>query len=102
MPGVNFTAVVMAAGQGTRMLSRTPKVLHEVCGRPMVAWPVLAAFEAGASSVVVVQGPGADLGAALPDEVITAVQPQADGTGGAVAAALGQVEHEAVVVLSGD
>ena len=41
------TALIMAAGQGTRMRSSVPKVLHEVCGRPMVAWPILAAREAG-------------------------------------------------------
>ena len=46
--------VVMAAGQGTRMRSRTPKVLHELCGRPMVGWPIAAAREAGAAKVVVV------------------------------------------------
>ena len=53
-PVTSFSAVVMAAGQGTRMRSATPKVLHEICGRPMVAWPVIAAQEAGAERVVVV------------------------------------------------
>ena len=53
---MSFTAVVMAAGQGTRMRSKLPKVLHPVCGRPMVHWPVLAAREAGAATVVVVGG----------------------------------------------
>ncbi len=45
------TVVIMAAGQGTRMRSSTPKVLHELCGRPMIAWPVAAAREAGAELV---------------------------------------------------
>ncbi|MDX6587503.1 MAG: bifunctional UDP-N-acetylglucosamine pyrophosphorylase / glucosamine-phosphate N-acetyltransferase [Solirubrobacterales bacterium] len=93
----------MAAGQGTRMRSALPKVLHELCGRPMVAWPVLAAIEAGAGRVVVVSSPGVELAAALPEGTRTAVQPVADGTGGAVLAALADVAPGApVVVLSGD
>jgi bifunctional UDP-N-acetylglucosamine pyrophosphorylase/glucosamine-1-phosphate N-acetyltransferase len=99
----SFTAVVMAAGQGTRMRSATPKVLHEICGRPMVAWPVIAAQEAGAERVVVVSSPDVDLGAALPEGTRTATQPVPDGTGGAVLAALGDVAPGLpVVVLSGD
>lgn len=99
----SFTAVVMAAGQGTRMKSATPKVLHEICGRPMVAWPVAAAQEAGAERVVVVTSPSVDLAAALPEGTRTAVQPQADGTGGAVLAALPETAPGVpVVVLSGD
>jgi bifunctional UDP-N-acetylglucosamine pyrophosphorylase/glucosamine-1-phosphate N-acetyltransferase len=99
----SFSAVVMAAGQGTRMRSATPKVLHEICGRPMVAWPVVAARAAGASRVVVVASPNVDLGAALPEGTRTATQPVPDGTGGAVLAALPETEPDApVVVLSGD
>ena len=51
------TVLILAAGQGTRMRSSTPKVLHELCGRPMVLWPVRAALEAGAGRVVVVDSP---------------------------------------------
>ena len=99
----SFTAVVMAAGQGTRMRSALPKVLHELCGRPMVAWPVIAAVDAGAERVVVVSSPNVDLTPALPEGTRTAVQPVADGTGGAVLAALPDtVSGLPVVVLSGD
>lgn len=99
----SFSAVVMAAGQGTRMRSALPKVLHELCGRPMVAWPVLAARAAGAQAVIVVTGPDVDLTPALPEGATTAVQPVPDGTGGAVLAALGGlVQGQPVVVLSGD
>jgi bifunctional UDP-N-acetylglucosamine pyrophosphorylase/glucosamine-1-phosphate N-acetyltransferase len=99
----SFSAVVMAAGQGTRMRSATPKVLHEICGRPMVAWPVVAAQAAGAVRVVVVASPGVDLSDALPEGTRTATQPVPDGTGGAVLAALPETEPGApVVVLSGD
>ena len=52
--------VVLAAGQGTRMKSSLPKVLHPVAGRPMVAWAVKAAQDLGARNVVVVTGHGAE------------------------------------------
>jgi bifunctional UDP-N-acetylglucosamine pyrophosphorylase/glucosamine-1-phosphate N-acetyltransferase len=93
----------MAAGQGTRMRSELPKVLHEVCGRPMVAWPILAAREAGAGRVCVIVSPDRDLGSALPDGTETIVQPEADGTGGALRAAREAIaESDSVLVLSGD
>ncbi|HWI70732.1 MAG TPA: bifunctional UDP-N-acetylglucosamine diphosphorylase/glucosamine-1-phosphate N-acetyltransferase GlmU [Baekduia sp.] len=99
----SFSAVVMAAGQGTRMRSATPKVLHEICGRPMVAWPVVAAIEAGATTVVVVGSPDVDLTPALPEGTRTAIQPVPDGTGGAVLAGLPETTPgQPVVVLSGD
>ncbi len=93
----------MAAGQGTRMRSSLPKMLHPVCGRAMVAWPVLAAREAGAGRVAAIVSPGVDIAAGLPDGVETVEQPQPDGTGGAVRAALTLIEDaETVLVLSGD
>jgi bifunctional UDP-N-acetylglucosamine pyrophosphorylase/glucosamine-1-phosphate N-acetyltransferase len=93
----------MAAGEGTRMRSSLPKMLHPVCGRPMVAWPILAAREAGAGRVAVIVSPGRDISAGLPGEVETVEQPRADGTGGAIRAAGALIEQsEAVLVLSGD
>jgi bifunctional UDP-N-acetylglucosamine pyrophosphorylase / glucosamine-1-phosphate N-acetyltransferase len=97
------TALIMAAGQGTRMRSETPKVLHQVCGRPMVAWPVLAAREAGAGRICVIVSPQHDIAAGLPDGVETVVQPESDGTGGALRAAADVIsESDTIVVLSGD
>lgn len=97
------TVLIMAAGQGTRMRSAIPKVLHPVCGRPLVAWPIVAAQEAGAGRVAVIVSPGRDISGALPDGVETVLQPEADGTGGALRAAQALVEDsETVVVLSGD
>ncbi len=93
----------MAAGEGTRMRSSTPKMLHPVCGRPLVAWPIRAARDAGAGRVAAIVSPGIDISAGLPDGVETVVQPQPDGTGGAVRAALSLIEQaETVLVLSGD
>jgi bifunctional UDP-N-acetylglucosamine pyrophosphorylase / glucosamine-1-phosphate N-acetyltransferase len=93
----------MAAGQGTRMRSELPKVLHEICGRPMVAWPILAAQEAGAGRICVIVSPDRDLSSALPNGTETIVQPEADGTGGALRAAADVVrDSDTVVILSGD
>jgi bifunctional UDP-N-acetylglucosamine pyrophosphorylase/glucosamine-1-phosphate N-acetyltransferase len=103
--------LILAAGQGTRMRSARPKVLHELCGRPMVLWPVAAARAAGAEKVVVVDSPARALEAVLPAGVELAVQPRADGTGGAVAAAMARLAEgpgaesdsdALIVVLSGD
>src|SRR5882757_270858 len=95
--------LVMAAGEGTRMRSSTPKMLHPVCGRAMVAWPILAAREAGAGQFAVIVSPGRDLSDGLPEEVETVEQPEADGTGGAIRAARQLIgESETVLVLSGD
>ena len=85
------------------MRSSLPKMLHPVCGRPMVAWPILAAREAGAGRVAAIVSPGRDISAGLPEGVETVVQPEPDGTGGAVRAALPLIEEsETVLVLSGD
>lgn len=95
--------IVLAAGQGTRMRSQTPKALHEICGRPMALWPVVAAQRAGAQRVVLVDSPAKPLEAVLPDGVLLAVQPQSNGTGGAVLAAASHIRPQStVVVLSGD
>jgi len=95
--------LVMAAGKGTRMRSSLPKMLHPVCGRAMVAWPVLAAREAGAGRVAAIVSPGMDLAAGLPEGVETVEQPEPDGTGGAIRAARELIAaSETVLVLSGD
>jgi bifunctional UDP-N-acetylglucosamine pyrophosphorylase/glucosamine-1-phosphate N-acetyltransferase len=83
-------------------------VLHELCGLPMVLWPVRAALAAGAGEVVVIDSPERALEDVLPEGVRLAVQPQSNGTGGAVVAgmaeldALGVRDDAPVVVLSGD
>ncbi|MFA9399520.1 MAG: bifunctional UDP-N-acetylglucosamine diphosphorylase/glucosamine-1-phosphate N-acetyltransferase GlmU [Acidobacteriota bacterium] len=103
MTSITTTALIMAAGEGTRMRSSVPKVLHPVCGRPMIAWPVLAARDAGVERIAVIVPPDRDLGDAVPGEVETIVQPQPDGTGGAVRAAIDLVRDSSeVLVLSGD
>ena len=97
------TVVIIAAGEGTRMRSSLPKVLHPLCGRPLILWPVTAAQEAGAGKVVVVDNPKRRLEDWLPEDVAIAVQPEPNGTGGAVAAAGTLLDASAtVVVINGD
>ena len=71
------TVVILAAGEGTRMRSALPKVLHPICGRPMILWPLLAARAAGAERVVVVDNPKRRLAEHLPDDVEVAIQERA-------------------------
>jgi bifunctional UDP-N-acetylglucosamine pyrophosphorylase / glucosamine-1-phosphate N-acetyltransferase len=97
------TVVILAAGEGTRMRSAVPKVLHPLCGRPLVLWPVRAAQEAGAARIVVVDNPKRRLAEVLPDGVDTAVQEQPHGTGDAVRAAAAHIDPAApVIILAGD
>jgi len=97
------TVVILAAGRGTRMRSATPKLAHELCGRPLLAWPVEAALAAGAGRVVVVVGADDDLAGLLGEGVEVAVQQQPLGTADAVAAAAGLIDRDGVViVLAGD
>jgi bifunctional UDP-N-acetylglucosamine pyrophosphorylase/glucosamine-1-phosphate N-acetyltransferase len=104
-----FRAIVLAAGQGTRMKSSLPKVLHPVAGRPMIHHPVRAALDAGAAEVIVVVGHGRDaviasLAKAFGDRVRTAVQEEQKGTGHAVACALPALPagDDPVLVFYGD
>jgi bifunctional UDP-N-acetylglucosamine pyrophosphorylase/glucosamine-1-phosphate N-acetyltransferase len=85
------------------MRSSLPKMLHPLCGRPIIAWPIAAAREAGAGKVVVVDGPKRKLADHVPEGVVTVVQEEPRGTGDAVAAAAGEIgDDETVVVLLGD
>jgi bifunctional UDP-N-acetylglucosamine pyrophosphorylase/glucosamine-1-phosphate N-acetyltransferase len=95
--------VILAAGQGTRMRSATPKLLHPLCGRPMISWPVAAARDAGAGTVVVVDSPERPLAEVLDGQVTFAVQAQALGTADAVNAAASWIAaDDTVIVLNGD
>ncbi len=97
-----LTVLIMAAGKGTRMRSALPKVLHPVCGKPMVQWVIDAARDAGAAEVVAITRPGDGVAEGLPDGVTVAEQRQGEGTGAAVLAARDAVDGGTVVVLSGD
>jgi bifunctional UDP-N-acetylglucosamine pyrophosphorylase/glucosamine-1-phosphate N-acetyltransferase len=95
--------VILAAGQGTRMRSATQKLLHPLCGRPIIAWPVAAARAAGAGTIVVVDSPERRLAAAVDDGVAVVVQERPLGTADAVKAAIPEIgPDDTVVVITGD
>lgn len=101
-------AVVLAAGEGTRMRSATPKVLHRLAGRSMLAHVLAAVAEASAEAVVVVVGPGRDDVArearrAFPGAEV-AVQAERLGTAHAVLAARDAIArgYDDVLVLFAD
>src|SRR5919202_5728249 len=97
------TVVIMAAGQGTRMRSALPKVLHPLCGRPLVHWVIAAARDAGAGRIVCVVRPEERVAEALPPGVEVAEQRDGEGTAAAVLAARDRIDGAGtVVVLSGD
>src|SRR4051794_37845809 len=97
----DVTAVVMAAGLGTRMKSATPKHLHPLLGRRLVDWVVEAARDAGVERLVVVTSP--DAADKFPGEEI-AVQSEPRGTGDAVRSARNALQDVTgdVLVLNGD
>ncbi len=95
--------VILAGGQGTRMRSAVPKLLHPLCGRPMIEWSIAAARAAGAAKIVVVDSPERRLQAGLADDVVLAVQERPLGTADAVRAAVDEIAADhTVVVLNGD
>ena len=107
MSTVPWSAIVLAAGKGTRMKSQHPKVLFEVLGKPLVSWSVDAVRDAGADDVVVVVGHGRDAVASVlkarhGDLCRTVVQEEQRGTGHAVQVALPAVSNAEVVVVCGD
>jgi bifunctional UDP-N-acetylglucosamine pyrophosphorylase / glucosamine-1-phosphate N-acetyltransferase len=83
-----LASIVLAAGKGTRMKSRLPKLLHEACGRPLLEWPLEALEPLRSSPAVVVLPPDEpELEALVPEWAETALQHSARGTGDAVLAA---------------
>lgn len=100
-------AIVLAAGKGTRMKSELPKVLHEVCGKPMVEHVFDAVRGAGVKRIVCVIGHKADLMRETlsgHSDVEFALQSEQKGTGHAVRMAepLLKDHHGPVLVLAGD
>jgi bifunctional UDP-N-acetylglucosamine pyrophosphorylase/glucosamine-1-phosphate N-acetyltransferase len=90
----SLTAVILAAGHGTRMRSRTPKVLHVLCGRPMIDWVIDAARDGGAGDIKVVVNPHhAEVAAHLDGKAEVVYQRDPKGTAHAL---------QQVGVLTGD
>jgi len=104
MPNKPFAAIILAAGQGTRMKSRKHKVLHEIAGKPMLGYLLDTVSTLGAAKTLLVVGAAKEqLHAAYPDyEFVT--QTEQHGTGHAARTALSALEGFTgdLMVLFGD
>ena len=96
-----WTGIVLAAGQGVRMKSRIPKVLHRICGKEMVRYPVDLLRQMGIQRIVVVVSPdnGPAIRDVLGDGVEYVSQPRVLGTGDAVSRAVAGLDGQARNVL---
>lgn len=102
---MSLAAVILAAGKGTRMKSKLPKVLHKLCGRPMIKYVLDAASAAGVGEIIVVVGYGADLVASeIKGTARTALQNEQMGTAHALMQAGAFLRGFAgqILVLCGD
>lgn len=106
---MSVAAIVLAAGQGTRMKSQTPKVLHKVCGRFLCEYSIDAALKSKPSQVIVVVGHQSQvvqkaLESVYPDQLTFVEQKPQNGTAHAVKLCLPHVRSsiKKIVVLCGD
>jgi bifunctional UDP-N-acetylglucosamine pyrophosphorylase/glucosamine-1-phosphate N-acetyltransferase len=100
-------ALVLAAGEGTRMKSRMPKVMHRVCGRPMLSWVLDTLDELKGSGhidgILVVVGNGAtEVEREVGERASCVVQEERKGTGHAVMVAAPLIDAEEVLVITAD
>ncbi|MDF2613252.1 MAG: UDP-N-acetylglucosamine pyrophosphorylase [Clostridia bacterium] len=97
-------ALILAAGQGTRMKSNQSKVLHKVFDKALVEYPMLAAKHVGAKDICIIVGYlGEEVKKTLGDAAVYALQEQQLGTGHAVMQAIDFIDDEGeVLILYGD
>ena len=101
----NLKAMILAAGEGTRMKSKKPKVLHEIGNKPMLEYVISSAKKVGAEEVCVVVGYESEkVKEAICDETVSfAFQPKQLGTGHAVMQAVDFIdENKDIIILYGD
>ncbi len=102
---MSFTSVIMAAGMGTRMKSKMPKVIHKVCGKEICRWVIDAAKNAGSDKVCTIVGHRADMVKEILGDICEfALQAEQKGTGHAVMQAIDVIKSakKEVVILNGD
>jgi bifunctional UDP-N-acetylglucosamine pyrophosphorylase / glucosamine-1-phosphate N-acetyltransferase len=104
---MSLSAIILAAGKSTRMKSNKPKVLHEICGKPMLEWVLRACYEAGVSRVLVVVGHGKDeVVARFSDDkrIVWIEQTEQLGTGHAAKVCADELKKQPgdVFILAGD
>lgn len=99
------TAIILAAGQGTRMKSKLPKVLHKALGKPMVQWVIDCLDGAGVTDKIAVLGHGSDqVAQVVGNQAAVVYQTEQLGTGHAVmqAASALPADNQCVLVICGD
>ncbi len=104
---MSLTAIILAAGKSTRMKSKRPKPLHEICGKPMLGWILDACYDAEVTHVLLVVGHGKDeiIAAFGNDKRIEFVeQTEQLGTGHAAKMCAAQLKQHAgdILILAGD
>lgn len=101
---MKFKALILAAGKGTRMKSKYPKVIHKVCGKEMINHIICASKNAGVDDIITILGHEAELvKEKLPKDTLIAMQQEQLGTGHAVMMAKEYISDEdTVLILCGD
>ncbi len=95
-----ITAVVLAAGEGTRMKSKVPKVLHKLCGKSMIAHLLEGLNTLVDLTVVVIGHKGEEVKAEIGQGVVYAIQEKQLGTGHAVAQTLEHIPEKGQVIIA--
>ncbi len=98
----NITTIILAAGEGKRMYSKTPKVLHEVCGKSMVNHVIQCAEIANVNEIILVLGHGVEMVSKHIGEYKYVLQENQLGTGHAVMQADEYIKDGDILVLCGD
>lgn len=108
-PPAGVVGVILAAGQGSRMRSRTPKPLHRAAGKELIRFPVELLEDCGVPRIIVVVNPdnAPAVSALLGNRVAYAVQPTPQGTADALACALAALDEQdgmpsTIIVMAGD
>ena len=98
-----LSTIILAAGIGKRMKSKTPKILHRILGRPIISFVLELARDVGSTQTILVVSDRSDaFFESLGDAVCYAIQKEPLGTGDAAARGLEKAENANVLILCGD
>lgn len=98
-----LSTIILAAGIGKRMKSKTPKILHRILGKPIISFVIEVAQDLGSAQTILVVSDRSDpFYESLGDTVCYAIQDEPRGTGDAAAKGLEKVEYGNVLILCGD
>lgn len=100
---MKLKVVIMAAGEGTRMKSKTPKVLHRICGAPMISYVIESSTCISPDEVVLVLGKNSPVESVVPQRTVIVEQEKPLGTAHAILSAKDAIsDADSVMILSGD